>query len=85
MLGPLHTNAISISRSKYISFILATYLICISISLGEEKVNHVVRQARQKIDNKPAFQVVHSDNLRVRDDFSGWPHISGMKVNHNIP
>lgn len=43
-------------------------------------VDDIVRQAGQQVDNKPRFQVVHSNQLGVRDDLASGSNERGVEV-----
>ena len=49
-----------------------------------ECIEDIIRQAREKINHKPAFQVVHTYYLWVRDDFSRRPDKRGVEIEDYI-
>lgn len=47
-------------------------------------IDDIVWQAWEQIDHKPGLQVIHANELWVRDHFSCWPHKGGMEIKHNV-
>ena len=49
-----------------------------------EGIEDVVRQAREEIDHKPAFQIVHADNLGVGHHLSGGADKRCVKIEYDV-
>lgn len=49
-----------------------------------ERVEHVVRQTGQQVDDEPRAQVVHADDLGVGHDLAAGPDERGVKIEHDV-
>lgn len=49
-----------------------------------ERVEHVVRQTGQQVDDEPRPEVVHPDDLGVGDDLAAGPDERGVEVEHDV-
>ena len=47
-------------------------------------VDDVIGQTGQQIDDEPGLQVVHPDELGVRNDLAPRPHKGGVEVQDNV-
>lgn len=79
-----HDNAI-FSRVSFLCISLLSSRLASTYFFNIVKgIEYVIRQARKQINDKPASQIVHSDDLRVRDHFAPGPDEGRMKIEHNI-
>lgn len=49
-----------------------------------ERVEHVVRQTGEQVDDEPRPKVVHTDDLWIGDHLSARPNERGVEVEHNV-
>jgi hypothetical protein len=49
-----------------------------------ERIENIVGQARQEIDDEPTLQVVEPNQSRIADHLTGLTHVSGVKVEHDV-
>lgn len=49
-----------------------------------ECIEHVVRKAREKIDEKPGLQIIHTYDLGLGHDLTARANESGVKVEDNV-
>lgn len=47
-------------------------------------IDDVIGQAGQQVNDEPGLQVVHSNQLWVRNDLSTRPNEGGVEVEHNV-
>ena len=52
----------------------------VAVECGED----VVRKTRQKINDKPPFEIVHSNDARLRDDLAGRTDERQVEVEKNV-
>lgn len=57
-------------------------MLNVYIFIVVERIEHVVRQTAEQIDDKPRLQVVHADHLRVAHDLTARSDKRGVKVKH---
>ena len=49
-----------------------------------KSVDDIVGQTGQQVDDEPRLQVVHPNQLGVRDHLSGRAHEGGVEVQHDV-
>jgi hypothetical protein len=49
-----------------------------------ERIEHVIRKAREKIDEKPRFQIIHANDLRLGHDLTPRSNKSRVEVENNV-
>jgi len=49
-----------------------------------ERVEHVVRQTGQQVDDEPRPEIVHPDDLRVGDHLAAGTDERGVEVEHDV-
>ena len=47
-------------------------------------IEHVVRKAWQKVDDKPALEIIHADYLRVWNDLPAGSNKGSVEVEHDV-
>lgn len=52
--------------------------------VGSESVEHVVRQAGEKVNHKPGFNIVALDNSRIRDHLTARSNEGRVEIEQNI-
>lgn len=61
---------------------MATFITHIFVVI--EGVEDVIRQTAQKIDDEPAFEIVHPDDFWIGDDFTTRSHERGMEIKNYV-
>jgi len=49
-----------------------------------ECIEHVIRKAREEINEEPRLQIIHTDDLRFGDDFSAGANESSVEVKDDV-
>lgn len=49
-----------------------------------EGVNNVIRKTGKKVNYEPTFQIIHSYDLRIRNDFTTRTDECCMEVQYNV-
>lgn len=49
-----------------------------------KSIDDVVGQTRQQVYDEPGLQVIHPDQLRIRDHLPSRPDKRGVEVEHNV-
>lgn len=49
-----------------------------------ERIEDVVGQTRQEIDDEPALEIVEANEPRIADHFTGLTHVGRVKVEHDV-
>ncbi len=49
-----------------------------------ERVEYVVGEAGQQVDDEPRLEVVEPDDLGVGDDLAAGAHVGGVEVEHDV-
>lgn len=47
-------------------------------------IDDIIRQAGEQVNHKPGLQVIHADQLGVRDHLPCRPHKGGVEIEHNV-
>lgn len=47
-------------------------------------IDDIIGEARQQVNHEPCLQVVHADQLGVRDDLTSRPHKCGVEVQDDV-
>lgn len=49
-----------------------------------KRIEYVVRQTWQQVNDEPALQVVESNQTWIADHLTGLTHVRGVKVEHDV-
>ena len=49
-----------------------------------ECIEHVIGKAREKVNDKPRLEVIHTNDFRLGDDFAPRTHKGCMEVENNV-
>lgn len=47
-------------------------------------IDDIIWQAGEQVNHKPGLQVIHANQLGVRDHLSRRPHKGGVEIKHNV-